>query len=194
MKNRKPVWQLLYSKILFGWIVAGVFSFSGLHAQIPIGIGTRYNNSFREWIITTDDDDVQGNLHMRWTFGDDWTAWDFDIGDYHGTIDQKWKDEPDLWEIKCNGVTVNARTAWAGEFYRWKLSDGSNQYNWYSRYASQPTEWMTDESPKGFFQVYTYYEQDSREWVIKDELPDDVSMAMRMALVFMALHFSTPRI
>jgi hypothetical protein len=180
-------------KILTGFIFLLLFCAPSLQAQLPIGIGTLYNNSFREWTITTDDEDIRGNLHMRWTFSDDWTAWDFDIGDVHGTIDQKWKEEPDLWEIKCNGVIVTARTAWPGEFYRWKLTDGHQQYNWYTRYASQPTEWMTDEGKNGFFQVYTYYENDAREWVIKDELPEDTSMAMRMAMIFMALHFSTPR-
>jgi len=171
-----------------------IFCTHTLSAQKPIGIGTKYNNSFREWVIATNNEDVKGELRMRWSFGDDWTAWDFDIGEYHGTIDQKWKDEPDLWEIKCNGIIATARTAWPGEFYRWKLNDGKQQYNWYTRYASEPTEWVIDEGKNGFFQVYTYFENDAREWVIKDELSDDVSMAMRMALVFIALHFSTPRI
>ena len=164
-----------------------------VQSQIPIGIGTKYYNSFREWIITTDDDDVEGNLRMRWSFGDDWTAWDFEIGDHHGTIDMKWKDQPDLWEIKCDGVIVMARTTWPGEFYRWKISDGSKTLNWYTRYTNEPTEWLTDEGKDGFFQVYTYYENDAREWVIKDELPENTSLATRMAMIFMALHFSTPR-
>jgi len=171
-----------------------LFCTTFIQAQIPIGIGTKYNNSFREWVITTDDEEVDGSLRMRWTFGDDWTAWDFDIGEFHGTIDQKWKDEPDLWEIKCNGVIVTARTAWLGQFYRWKLTDGKQPYNWFARYASEPTEWMTDDGPNGFFQFYTYYENDAREWVIKDELPENTNLAMRMAMIFMALHFSTPRI
>ncbi|HJW28909.1 MAG TPA: hypothetical protein VJ508_06615, partial [Saprospiraceae bacterium] len=89
---------------------------------------------------------------------------------------------------------VNIRTAWRGEYYRWKLSDGHHQYTWFSRYTNQPGEWITDDNDNGFFQVYTYYEGDARDWVIKDELPQDVSLAMRMAMIFVALHFSTPRI
>jgi hypothetical protein len=59
-----------------------LFCTTFVHAQIPIGIGTKYNNSFREWVITTDDEEVEGSLRMRWSFGDDWTAWDFDIGEF----------------------------------------------------------------------------------------------------------------
>lgn len=171
-----------------------LFCLNSVKAQNPIGIGTKYYNSFREWIITTDDDDVEGYLRMRWSFQNDWTAWDFEIGDHFGTIDMKWKDEPDLWEIKCDGVTVMARTTWPGDFYHWKINDGKKNINWNTRYTSEPTEWLTDEGPDGFFQVYTYYENDAREWVIKDELPENTSLAVRMAMIFMALHFSTPRI
>ena len=187
MNNRQ--WIITVSMLICQWAIQDV-----LQAQNPVGIGTRYNNSFREWIIYTDDEEVEGSLRMRWSFQDDWTSWDFDIGDVHGTIDQKWEDDPDLWEIKCNGVIVNARTAWRGEFYRWKLSDGNHQFNWFPHHYREPDEWVTEENKTGFYQIYTYYEGDAREWVIKDELPEDVSLAMRMAMVFLALHFSTPRI
>lgn len=183
-------------KRMFRFVLFFSFFFvtSTFFAQLPIGIGTRYNNTFKEWIITTDNEDVKGELRMRWSFSHDWSAWDFELGDEHGTIDQKWKGEPDLWEIKCNGVIVTARTAWRGEYYRWKLNDGTHQFNFFPKYANQPKEWVTEENDNGFFQIYTYYDNDAREWVIKDELPKDVSTAMRLALIFLALHFSTPRI
>jgi hypothetical protein len=173
-----------------------LFLFYMLHslsAQKIIGIGTKYNNSFREWIITTDDEDVKGELIMRWAFQNDWTEWDVRVGDISATIEQKWKDDENLWEIRCEGRTVNARTAWPGEFYRWKLSDGSNQYNWLTPYANKRDEWSSEKSEGPFFQIYTYWDGDPREWVIVDELPEDVSMAMKLAMIFLALHFSTPR-
>jgi hypothetical protein len=163
-------------------------------AQTIIGIGTRYNDSFREWVITTDDEDIVGELRMRWAIRNDWTQWDLRVGDTVATVEQKWKDDPNLWEIRCNGVTVNARTAWPGEFTRWKLTDGKHHFNWYTPYANQRAEWMMDGSSAGSFQVYTYWEGDPREWVVVDELDPDVRMAMKVAMVFLALHFSSPRI
>ena len=165
-----------------------------LSAQTMIGIGTRYNDSFREWTITTDDEDIEGEMRMRWTFRNDWTQWDVRIGDSVATVEQKWKDDPNLWEIRCNGVTVNARTAWPGEFTRWKLTDGHHQFNWLTPYANVRDEWSVEDARNFPFQVYAYWEGDPREWVIVDELPGDVSMAMKIAMTFLALHFSTPRI
>ncbi len=174
-------------------IVLALIVPSAVVSQTMIGIGTRYNDSFREWTITTDQEEVEGELRMRWTFRNDWTEWDVRIGDLVATVEQKWKDDPGFWEIRCDGVTVNARTAWPGDNTRWKLSDGKHQFNWYTRYDNKRDEWMTEDLPGGFFQVYTYWEGDPREWVIADELQDDVSQAMRIAMVFLAIHFSSPR-
>jgi hypothetical protein len=163
-------------------------------SQKIIGLGTYYKDSFREWIITTEDESVRGELRMRWAFRNDWTEWDLRIGDVAASIEQKWDDDPNLWEIRCDGVIVQARTAWPGEFYRWKLSDGKHQINWRSPYANKLDEWSIDD-PDGFsFKLYTYWEGDPREWVVLDELPEDVSLAMKVAMIFLTLHFSSPRV
>lgn len=163
-------------------------------SQKIIGAGTQFNNSFREWVIYTDDDDLRGELRMRWTFQDDWTTWDWRVGDVAATIEQKWAEDPNLWVIRCEGVTVNAKTAWPGEFRRWKLNDGNHQINWESKYANQKDEWDIDASGDSPFQVHTYRQGDPREWVVVDKMPADVSTAMKVAMIFLTLHFSTPKI
>ncbi len=180
-----PYWLSIFFLAFFPWIG---------EAQSIIGIGTRYDNSFREWIVTTDDEDIRGEIRMRWSFRDDWTVWDVRIGDLSATIEQKWKDDPNLWEIRCDGVTVNARTAWPGEFHRWKLHDGRHMYNWLSLNPNTRDEWVTERPRQEFFQAYMYWEGDPREWVIVDQLPEEVSMAMRLSMIFLAIHFSSPRI
>jgi len=110
-------------------------------AQKMTGIFTKFNNTFREWTIVTEDEDLRGELRLKWIHSDDWTAWDFTLGDTFATIEQKWSEDPNLWIIRCNGVTVNAKTAWSGEFLRWKLNDGKHQFNWQSKYANQRDEW-----------------------------------------------------
>lgn len=175
-------------------VMAGWLLLDAATAQTIIGVGTRYRDSFREWQITTDDEEVRGQLWMRWAMRDDWTEWDVQIGDISATIQQKWRDDPNLWEIRCNGVTVNARTAWPGEFYRWKLTDGTHQFNWQSVYANQLSEWTVENSKVGEFFMYNYWEGDPREWVVMDELSEEVSLAMRLAMIFLSVHFSSPRI
>lgn len=162
--------------------------------QVIVAAETRYNNSFREWILVTDDEEVEGELRMRWTFQNDWSAWDLRVGEMTATIEQKWTDDPNLWIIRCDGITVNAKTAWAGEFHRWKLNDGSHQINWESRYANIKEDWEIDTHEDLFFQMHTYREGDPRTWIVSDELPEEISMALKVAMVFITLHFSTPRV
>ena len=163
-------------------------------AQKIIGITTKYTDSFKEWDIITDDPDIVGELRMRWTFQNDWAEWDLRVGDNVATIERKWKEDPNLWEIRCNGVIVTAKTTWRDEFIRWKLSDGKQQINWKSLYANKLDEWSTDKPDQFPFKVYTYWEGDPREWVVEDELPGEVSLAMRMAMIFLTVHFTAPHI
>jgi hypothetical protein len=164
-------------------------------AQQITGVETYYTNSFREWNILTSDEELRGSLRMRWIHQNDWTAWDVTLGDTFATIEQKWADQPDMWIIRCNGVSVTARTAWSGDFTRWKLNDGKSQLNYETVYDNQRDEWTTESGRKSaYFIMHTYWEGDPRQWVIDDQLPDEMSMAMRLALIFLTLHFSAPHI
>jgi len=178
-------------------VVVFIFTFLCIDqsfAQKMIGISTTYSDSFREWVIPTEDEDITGELRMRWAFQNDWTEWDLWVGDINASIVQKWKEDPNLWEIRCDGVIVTAKTAWRGEFNRWKLSDGKHQINWSSKYNNVLDEWSTDKQSDLFFQVYTYREGDPRDWVIDDRLPEDVSTALKIAMIFLTIHFTAPRI
>ncbi len=167
---------------------------AGLEAQSVIGVGTVYNNSFREWTITTDDEDIIGELRMRWSFRDDWTEWDLRIGDLTATIEQKWDDDPNLWEIRCDGVVVNAKTTWPNEFNRWKLSDGSHQYNWGTRYFNDRERWFITDRGQNYYEVSMHYAGDPRDWSVTDRLPSDVSDAMKLTMIFLAIYHSSPKI
>lgn len=167
---------------------------AALSAQNIVGVGTRWSDSFREWIVHTGDEDRTGTLELRWRLSDDWTEWDFRLGDTTASIRMKWEDDPNLWQIDCLGTTVTARTTWHNDFRSWRLSDGIHSVTWASRYSNILEEWETRGSRAGTFQMYTYWEGDPREWVIFDELDPDISYAMRIAMIFIALYHSTPKI
>lgn len=172
-----------------------LLSIQVMTAQRMTEVATFFSNSFREWVIYTEDEDVRGSLRMRWVHSNDWTAWDLTLGDAFASIEQKWPDQPDMWVIRCDNVVVTARTAWAGDFRRWKLNDGQTQINWISTYDNQRDEWEIDAGRKNSsFGMRTSWEGDPREWLIDDQLPDDVSLAMRFAMVFLTLHFSAPKL
>lgn len=163
-------------------------------AQDIIGVSSAWSDSFREWIFVTPDEDRSGKLYMRWPSRDDWTQWDFRLRDTTADFRLKWKDDPNLWEVRSLGTTVTARTMWAGDFSQWRLSDGTHTVVWKSKYGNLRDEWIVRDEEQGFFSVYTYWEGDPREWVVYDELNEDVSYAMRLTMIFLALHHSTPRI
>ncbi|MEP6645701.1 MAG: hypothetical protein ABJC12_01310 [Saprospiraceae bacterium] len=181
-------------KVYLAFVVFCFLLVTNLPAQQVIGIGTRYNNTFKEWTITTDDEDVVGELRMRWEFREDWTKWDFRIGDIAATAEQKWEDDPNLWEIRCGDYTVNARTTWPGVFNQWKLNDGKNQFNFGTKYANLRDEWDTEDRSNNSFKVKMYWDGDPRDWSVIDDLPEDVSMAMKLAMIFIAIHYSSPKI
>lgn len=169
-------------------------------SQDVIGLGTRWSDSFREWEVHTADDYRTGTLELRWNLPpipggrEDWTEWDFRLGDTTAQIRLKWNDDPNLWEIRCLGVTVTARTTWNNDFRQWRISDGTHRINWQSRYGNIRDEWIVREEDSGFFSVYTYWEGDPRDWVVVDELDEDVSYAMRVAMIFLAIFNSIPKV
>ena len=159
-----------------------------------IGLGVKWADSFGEWEVQTDHEDINGSLQLRWAYRNDWTQWDFRLGDTTATIRKKWKDDPGLWEISALGKTVTARTTWRGDFRSWRLDDGKHSFTWKSRYSNILEEWELRESSSGSFSVYTYYKGDPRDWVVMDELDQDVSFAMRLAMIFLTIYHSTPKV
>ncbi|MDX1476607.1 MAG: hypothetical protein R3301_02840 [Saprospiraceae bacterium] len=176
------------------FLLTVLFSPVWLDAQDIIGVGTRWSDSFREWEFRTVDEYRTGRLDLRWRLRDDWTEWDYRMGDTTATMRLKWGDDPNLWEIRALGVTVTARTMWSNDFRQWRLDDGTHRIVWKTRYGNQVEDWEVRSDEHGYFAVYTYWEGDPRDWVVHDELSADVSYAMRLAMIFLTLVHSTPKI
>lgn len=162
--------------------------------QDIIGVGTRWNDSFREWDVHTTQESRTGSLQLRWKLDDDWSQWTFRLGDTTAQIRLKWKDDPNLWEIRCLGETVTARTIWSNDFRQWRITDGTHSIHWQSRYGNVRDEWIIRGDDSGTFTVYTYWEGDPREWVVMDELKEDTPYAMRLAMIFIAIFNSIPKV
>jgi hypothetical protein len=175
-------------------LLCSTLSSGFISAQDILGLGTKYSDSFREWEIQTAEEHRYGTLELRWPLSDDWTQWEFRLGDTTAYIRQKWSNDPNLWEIKCLGTTVTARTIWNDDFRQWRLSDGTHRIRWQSRYSNIRDEWIIREEDNGSFVVSTYWEGDPRDWVVTDELNADVSYAMRVALIFIAVFNSVPKV
>lgn len=182
-------------------------------AQRLSGISSRWSDSFVEWdLYAFAPDSVQvsengedgdapeevavGALQLRWlNVRDDWTEWEYAIGEERGTIRMKWKDDPSQWELRTySGDVISMRTAWRGDFSEWRVTDNTISLTLKSRWTSQLDEWLVQEKANGNFYMYTLVEGDPRDWAIEDGLDEAVSQPMKMALIFLAVFHASPRI
>lgn len=159
-----------------------------------IGAAAKFDNSFREWVIHTQDEDLEGTLELRWRFRDNWKEWEFRFGDIDATIEQKWDDDPNLWELRCEGILVTIRTLFPNDFLEWRLSDGNKQLTWRSKFRNIVEEWELRDRGKGEFIMYTYWQGDLRDWVIIDKMNEDISLPLRLGMIFLTLYHSTPKV
>ena len=182
-------------------------------AQNLSGISTRWSDSFVEWELfgfaadtsQTDEDsedleetaneELFGELKLRWlNIRDDWSEWDYSMGEERGTIKMKWKDDVTQWELRSyQGSIITMRAAWSNDLSEWRVTNNSISLQLKSRWSGQADEWLVQDSNRGTFYMYTLQEGDPRDWAIEDELDDSVPASMKMALVFLTIFHSSPR-
>ena len=159
-------------------------------AQVLTGISAKWSDSFREWVIYTEDD--EGELRMRWLMDDDWTEWEYRIGEESGTIKLKWPGDPNQWSLRSGSQVVSMRTRWNNDPREWRIEADKN-FIIKSRYGNIRDEWQIEDDRYGNFEMITSWEGDPRDWAITDELDESVSIHTKMALVFTVIFNSVPK-
>lgn len=185
-----------------------------LFAQKLNSISTRWNDSFVEWEIFTTlppdpdaaeddpkanaslDEEKTGELKQRWlNVRDDWSEWDYQLGDEQGVVKVKWKDNPGEWELRSfDGHIISMRTTFPRNFTEWRVTDNDISLNIKSKYTTQLDEWLVEDATHGKFHLYTMRPQDPRDWAIEDTLDAQVSQSFKIALMFIAIFSSVPRV
>ena len=161
------------------------------HAQYYItGLATAWNDSFSEWVVYTDDEDVEGELKMKWR--DDWTDWENRIGEETGRIKLKWKNNPNEWELRGGNDIITARTLWNNNFREWRITSNGTQVTLKSKYGNTFDQWEIRGSV-GTLDIYTAWEGDPREWNIDDYMDEKIDLPMKMAIIFIATYHSSPK-
>lgn len=164
-----------------------------LSAQTLTGLSTRWSDSFAEWRIHTMDERQEGELRQIWLNQDNWTEWRYRLGEASGTIKLKWQGNPNQWEARGDNQIVTARTLFNNNFREWRVSDGTHSVTLECRYGNIWDEWRLRSERYGWFEMYTYYQGDPRDWVIVDELREEVPLPMKMMLSFLVAFHSSPK-
>ena len=165
-----------------------------MSAQTLTGFGTRWSDSFTEWRILTAQEELEGELVQIWQGQNDWNDWRYRLGESAGTIKLKWPNNPNQWEARGDNYIITARTLYHDNFLQWRVSDGTHTVTLRCQYNNIFDEWALQSDRYGWFEMYTYYEGDPRDWVIVDELDPAVPLPMRMMLGFLVIFHSTPKI
>ncbi|MEQ8704370.1 MAG: hypothetical protein RIC19_10645 [Phaeodactylibacter sp.] len=158
------------------------------------GMATRWNDSFAEWDIFTTETESRGELRLASVAQDDWSRWQYRIGEGVGTIRQKWPDNPNEWEARGDNAIATARTIFRNNFREWRVTDGTHTVTLRTRYQNLAEDWALQSERHGWFEMYTAYEGDLRDWIIVDELSEEVPLPMRVLLVFLVVYHSTPKL
>jgi len=175
---------ILYVLILIPFFASG---------QI-IGMETAWANEFNEWNIYAVDDegeDIEGQLRMRWAINDDWSEWDYRIGEDFGQIKVKWKGNFNQWELRGGNEVINIQTIYKDDATQWRIRTSGEVIRLELNRRDVPFDWRVDNDKLGFYEVYTEWERDPNAWTIVDELTPDVSVHVKMAILFFSVFSST---
>ena len=164
----------------------------GMQAQVLTGISSKWSDSFGEWTIYTDNQELEGVLRLRWLTTDNWNEWEYRIGDATGTIRTKWKGNLNEWEVRDGNEIVTMRAVLNGEFREWRIV-GDKNFTWKSRFGNTFDEWETTDTKLGTFNVLTAWEGNPSDWIIEDELEENINLPTKMALVFLSVFYSSPK-
>lgn len=191
------------------WALLSSILLPVVQAQAPLmtTIASRWQDSFVEWEIyytpekdraeedDTPKEEYYGELKLRWlNMRDDWSEWEYEVGGQRGNIRQKWKDDPQQWELRSySGAVITMRTAWKDDFKEWRVSDNSITLVIKSKWSNQLDEWIAQDANYGSFYLYTLHTRDPRDWAIEDKLDPAVSEEMKLAMMFLVVFNSSPR-
>lgn len=182
-----------------------LFSIASNAQHYFTGIASRWSDDLSEWNIYTwtseqeeafqageeiDPDEVEatGSLRVRWQMRDDWNTWDYNIGEDRGYIRTLFNNRPDQWEVVgFNDEVITIRQLWKGDLREWRITNNTMQLTLKARWGNRLDEWVVREASYGDFRIYTSWEGDPRDWTIVDELNEEVSTSMKMALIFLAV-------
>ncbi|MBT8220500.1 MAG: hypothetical protein KJP00_11780 [Bacteroidia bacterium] len=172
-----------------------LFFYSIICAQIQ-GVESTWSDSFKEWnvyALDQDGEEIEGHLKMRWQMNEDWSEWDYRIGEVFGAIKVKWKDNPNQWEVRGGGEIINVQTVYRNDMTKWRLSSEGRVLILELNKYDVAFDWRVDNPKYGFYEVYTDWEGDPRSWSVVDELDVEISIHMKMAIIFFSFFSSTPR-
>jgi len=186
----------LSKKILiltFLWIASSIAS---LEAQLNyVQVSSQWDDSFREWVIYSFDEEekeIEHMLSVDWPDKNRWADWTIEHEKYSTAVRQKWKNKPDNWELRTPDLLLQFQPKWRNDYNEWTLNWDENKLSWKTVNTNNLAHWYFENKEFGVFEMFTINNGDPRDWEIIDEtknLPKDI----KDGLIFIALYLTAPK-
>ncbi len=156
-----------YTGMIFRAFVLVFLAFNLTAQEYFEGFHSHYDADIVEWDIYTDQN--EGKLEMTWVQKRDITDWYYELGDYSGTIRQKWQNSFDEYELRSDeGNVITMKVKWRNDFSQWVITSNTAQFLWRTTYQDDGNRWQIDDEETGEFFVFTEFEGDPRDYLIED--------------------------
>lgn len=176
-------------RFIFLYLFIGFYY--GLPGQTIVGLSTVEDHHFGKWEIITNAPDLTGVVEGTWVAMNDWSEWQYALGDHTGWIKLRNKNDPNLWEVIGNDEIIHIRTIFPNEFNRWEVNNGRRSIDVETIRSGDVEQWEAGRRNNTLF-FYTYVEGDRRDWIIENNIPD-LSVAMQLAITFIPILHVVPR-
>lgn len=153
-------------------------------SQKIVGYGTVYDDRLDKWQVLAENPEQDGTIEATWALMDDWTEWQYTVGEHSGWIRLRQKNNPDIWEVVGEGQILEVRTIFPGEFDHWQVRYQRKTYD-VKVWRNDPEQWQVRTKEEGKLSFFTYQERDIRDWVIENEM--DYPVPLQIALTFVPI-------
>ncbi|GLR16877.1 hypothetical protein GCM10007940_14920 [Portibacter lacus] len=157
-------------------------------SQNLYSLHTQWDDDIKQWEIKLDEGEIEGEIEMTWRLRGDMTDWTYRIDGKRGTIKQKWENNANVWELRSGSTIVKISTVWSGDFSSFRISDGIKTFKIERKFLNtDPIEWSIMDDEDDLFFWYNEFQNDIRDWIIEDRLPEDFSLELKLAAVFVSI-------
>ena len=73
---------------------------------------------------------------------------------------------------------------WPGDPREWCIESSAGEYVIQMEYNQPGSDWIVEKDRKVIFRCRTVYQNDIRDWITEDDLPEDEHFNTRVGLVF----------
>ncbi len=169
----------------FVFIFIVFLNIPNLTGQHLVGMSTRYDSDVSEWVLYPEDDKLpECTIRARWAVPENPGEWDFRMGELSGVIRQKWKGKMDEWEIIGDNNNTRLKMVWPGDPREWRIESGDKEYTIHTKFNIPLGDWELKSKADSPFVIYPAYQNDLRDWLIQDNLPEDLHITTRLGLCF----------